>query len=161
MEELIAKLRLLVKAETILVRLHLRRAVKQVSLILVAALFGLIGLAMLNVALYFSLTPQIGPAPAALVVAGLNLLFAIIAVIIAGRLGLGAEADAAESIRDIASTELATEAERLRSQLDDLGHDIKRMSAAVTGITQPGGIGLPTLFQWLMTLVSYLRRKQG
>jgi hypothetical protein len=161
MEDLIAKLRLLAKAEAILVRLHLRRAVKQVSLVLVAALFGLIGLAMLNVALYFSLTQQIGPAPAALVVAGLNLLLAVIAVIVAGRLGLGPEAGDAESIRDIASADLASEAERLRSQLDDVGQDIKRMSAAVTGITQPGGIGLPTLFQWLMTLVSFLRRKQG
>jgi len=47
MEALIAKMRLLAKAEVILVRLHLRRAVRQVSFVLVGALFGLMALALL------------------------------------------------------------------------------------------------------------------
>jgi hypothetical protein len=41
MNELIAKLRLIAKAEAILIRLHLRRAVRQVSFVLAAAVFGL------------------------------------------------------------------------------------------------------------------------
>ncbi|MEK6744237.1 MAG: hypothetical protein AABZ15_11525 [Nitrospirota bacterium] len=161
MDELIAKLRLLAKAEAILVRLHLRRAVRQVSFVLVAALFGLLALAMLNVALYLFLAPRVDPALAALAVAGLDALVAVVAVIVASRLELGTEAEDAESIRDLVSTELAADAERLQAQLDDLGRDIKRIRSAVTGITQPGGIGLPAIFQWLMMLVGFLRRKRG
>jgi type VI protein secretion system component VasK len=161
MEELIAKLRLLAKAETILVRLHLRRAVRQVSFVLAAALFGLLALAMLNIALYLFLAPRIDPALAALAVAGLDALVAVVAVVAASRLELGPEAEAAASLRDLVSNELAADAERLRAQLDDLGQDIKRIRSAVTGLTEPGGIGLPAVFQWLMTLVSYLRRKRG
>ena len=161
MDELIAKLRLLAKAEAILVRLYLRRAVRQVSFVLVAALFGLLALAMLNVAFYLFLAPRIDPAFAALAVAGLDALLAVIAVAAASRLELGPEAEDAESIRDLASDELAADAERLRAQLDDLGQDIKQIRSAVTGIVQPGGINLPAVFQWLMMLVGYLRGKRG
>jgi len=161
MEALIAKLRLLAKAEAILVRLHLRRAVRQVSFVLAAALFGLLALAMLNVAFYLFIASRIDPALAALSVAVLDLLLAAIAVVAASRLELGPEAETAEMIRDRASNEIAADAERLRAQLDDLGQDIKRIRAAVTGITQPGGIGLPVIFQWIMMFVTYLRRKRG
>jgi hypothetical protein len=135
--------------------------VRQVSFVLAAALFGLLALAMLNVALYLFLASRFDPALAALVVAGLDALLAVVAVAAASRLELGPEAEAAASIRDIASDELAADAERLRAQLDDLGQDIKRIRAAVTGITQPGGISLPAVFQWLMMLVGYLRGKRG
>ena len=161
MNELIAKLRLIAKAEAILVRLHLRRAVRQVSFVLAAAVFGLLALAMLNVALYLFLAPRFDPALAALAVAGLDALLAVVAVAAAIRLELGPEAEAAESIRDLASNELAADAERLRAQLDDLGQDIKQIRSAVTGIVQPGGISLPAVFQWLMMLVGYLRGKRG
>jgi len=161
MDDLIAKLRLLAKAEAILVRLHLRRAVRQVSFVLIAALFGLLALAMLNVALFLFLSPRFDPALAALAVAGLDLLVAVIAIAAASRLDLGTEAEAAASIRDQVSNELAADAERLQAKFDDLGRDIKRIRSAVTGFAQPGGIGLPAIFQWLMMLVGYLRGKRG
>jgi hypothetical protein len=161
MEALIAKMRLLAKAEVILVRLHLRRAVRQVSFVLVAALFGLMALAMLNVAFYLFLAPRIDPALAALAVAGLDTLLAVVAVVAASRLELGPEAEDAASIRDVASRELAADAERVRAQLDDLGQDIKQIRSVVTGIVQPGGISLPVIFQWIMMFVTHLLRKRG
>jgi len=160
MDDLIAKLRLLAKAEAILVRLHLRRAVRQVSFVLVAALFGLLALGMLNVALYLFLSPRTDPALAALAVAGLDALVAVVAVLAASRLELGPEAVAAASIRDQVSNELTADAERLQAQLNDLGQDIKRIRSAVTGFTNPGGIGLPAIFQWLMMLAGYLRGRR-
>jgi len=161
MDVLIVKLRLLAKAEAILARLHLRRAVRQASFILVAALFGLLALAMLNVALYLFLAPRIDPALAALTVAGLDLLVAAVLVIAATRLDLGPEAEAAASLRELASNELAADAERMRAHIDDLGQDIKRIRSAVTGLTQPGGISLPVIFQWIMMFVTHLLRKRG
>jgi hypothetical protein len=161
MNDLIVKLRLLAKAEAILLRLHLRRAVKQVSFVIAAALFGLLALAMLNVALYFLFSPRFGQAHAALIVAGLDLLAAVVAVIAASRLGLGPEAEAAETLRDRVSSELAADADRLREQINDLSEDIKRIRAAVTGLTSPGGFDLSMVFQWLMMVVSFLRKKRG
>jgi hypothetical protein len=160
MEEMIAKVRLLAKAEVILFRLYLRRAAYKMSLVLVAALFGLLALAMLNVALYLFFAPRVDPALAALAVAGVDVLLAVVAVSVAGRLELGPEAEAAASLRDLASNELAADAERLRIQLDDLVQDIKRIRSAVTGNAQPSGIGLPAVFQWIMMIVDYLRRKR-
>jgi outer membrane murein-binding lipoprotein Lpp len=113
---------------------------------------------MLNVALYLFLSSRfIRPGGLA---GGLDALLAV-AVVAASRLELGPEAEAAASIRDIASDEIAADAERLRAQLDDLGQDIKQIRSAVTGIVQPGGISLPAVFQWLMMLVGYLRGKRG
>jgi hypothetical protein len=159
-DDLITKVRLLAKAEAILVRLHLQRAVRQVALVLAAALFGLLALAMLNVALYLSLAPRIDPALAALAVAGTDLLVGVAAVVAASRLELGPEAEAAESIRDAATQELAADADRLRKQLEGLGEDIKGIRTSISGILQPGGISMPAVFSWLMMLVGFLRRKR-
>jgi len=161
MDTLIKKLRILAKAEAIMVRLHLRRAVRQVSLVLAAALFGLLALAMLNVALYLFLAPRVDPALAALAVAGLDLLVGAVAVSAASRMELGPDAEAAETLRDRLMNDVAADAERLRKQLEDLGDDIKGIRTAVSGILQPAGINLPAVFQWLMTLVGFLRRKRG
>ena len=160
MDDLITKVRLLAKAEAILLRLHLQRAVRQVSLVLAAALFGLLALAMLNVALYLSLAPRIDPALAALAVAGTDLLVGVVAVVAASRLELGPEAEAAESIRDAATQELAADAERLRKKVEDLGEDIRGIRTSISGILQPGGISMPAVFSWLMMLVGFLRRKR-
>lgn len=160
MNDLIIKLRLLAKAEALLVRLHFRRAVRQVSLVLAAALFGLLALAMLNVALYLVFSPRVGPAPAAFAVAGLDLLIGLVATAAAVRMELGPEAVAVEALRDRVSDEIAADAERLRAQFDDLGQDIKRIRSIMTGIAHPGGIDLPVVFQWLMMLVGFLRRKR-
>ncbi len=161
MDKIIAKVRLLAKAEVILFRLHLRRAARQASLVLLAALFGLLAVAMLNVALYLFLAPRVDPALAALAVAGVDVLLAVVSVTAAGRLKLGPEAEAAALLRDEASNELAADADRLRAQLDDLVQDIKHIRSAVTGHAQPGGIGLPAVFQWIMMLVGYLRGKRA
>jgi hypothetical protein len=159
MDDLIKKLRLLAKAEAILVRLHLRRAVMQVSLVMAAALFGLLALAMLNVALYLLLAPRLDPAMAAFVVAGADLLVAVLAVVAAGRLEIGHEATEAESIRNAAMQELTADAERMRTKLEVLGDDIRDIRTTVSGILRPGGINIPAIFQWLMTIVGFLRRK--
>ncbi len=161
MEDIIRKLRLLAKAEAILVRLYLRRAVRQVSLIMAAALFGFLALAMLNVALYLLLAPRIGAALAAFTVAGIDLLTAVLAVVAAGRLELGPDAAAVETIRDTAMQELAADAERLRKHLENLGDDIRGIRDTVSGILRPGGINMPAIFQWLMMVVGFLRGKRG
>jgi hypothetical protein len=98
--DLVEKLRILAKAEALLLQMHLRRAVRQASLILAAVIFGLLALAMLNVALYLLLEPRTSPAMAAFAVAGLDLLVAVVAVAAASRVGPGPEAEAAQAIRD-------------------------------------------------------------
>jgi hypothetical protein len=85
----------------------------------------------------------------------------MIAVVAAGRLELDPEVKEAESLRDLALSELSAEADHLRIQIDELGHDIKRIRTAVTGITQPGGISQSMVFQWLIMLINYVFRKRG
>jgi hypothetical protein len=161
MDDLIVKLRVLAKAEAILVRLHLRRAVRQMSLALAAALFGLLALAMLNVSLYLYLSVRMDPALAAFAAAGVDLVIGVAAIIAAGRLELGSEAETAEMIRDRAITELAADAERVRQQMESLGDDIKGIRTSISSILQPGGISMPAVFSWVMMLIGFLRRKRG
>ena len=92
--------------------------------------------------------------------AGLDLLIGLVATAAAVRMELGPEAVAVEALRDRVSDEIAADAERLRAQFDDLGKDIKRIRSIMTGIAHPGGIDLPVVFQWLMMLVGFLRRKR-
>ena len=160
MDELVVKLRLLAKAELILLRLHLRRAVRQAAFYVVAALLAVLAVGMLNLALYLYLAPQIQGAGAALVVAVADLALALIIIIVAGRLQLGSEAGPANALRELTMSELVSDIERVKHQIEDLSADIKQIRSTVSGVMGLGGVGLPAIFQWLPVLLGLFRRKK-
>lgn len=160
MDELAVKLRLLAKAELILLRLHLRRTVKQASFSLVAALLAVLAVGMLNVALYLYLSPLIENARAALVVALADLGLAAAAIIAAGRLQLGPEADAVNALRELTMSELTSDIERVKTQIADLSDDVKKIRSAVTGFMSLGSAGLPSVFPLLTELLGLFRKKK-
>jgi len=160
MDELVVKLRLLAKAELILLRLHLRRTVKQATFYIVAALLAVLAVGMLNVALYLYLSPLLESARAALVVALADIALAAVVILAAGRMHLGPEADAANALRELTMRELVSDVDRVRAQIADLSDDIKKIRTTVTGFMSLDSIGLPSLLQWLPMLLGLFRRKQ-
>jgi hypothetical protein len=160
MDELIVKTRLLAKAELILLRLHLRRTLKQAAFYIVAGLMAVLAVGMLNVALYLYLSPLLDGARAALIVAAADIALAAIVIIAAGRLNLGPEADAANALRELTMSELVTDIDRVKAQIADLSDDIKKIRSAVTGFMSPGGIGISSVLQWLPVLFGLFRRKK-
>ncbi len=161
MEEFLIKIRVLLKAEMILFRLQLRRTVQQAAFYIAAALLIVLAAGMLNIALYLSLAPRLDNAGAALAVAIIDILLAVAAVIVAGRLHLGPEVDAVKALHESTIASLTTDAENVKAQIADLQDDIKRIRSAVTGSMTFGGVDLTSLFQWVPLLLRFLLRRKA
>ena len=160
MDEFLVKMRLLLKAEMILFRLQLRRTVQQAAFFIAATLLAVLAAGMLNIALYLYLAPRYDNASAALAVAIVDMVLAVVAVVVAGRLQLGPEVDAVRALREAAMAELTADAERVKAHIADLHDDIKRIRTVVTGATSFGGINLASLFQLVPVLLRVLLRRK-
>ncbi len=160
MDEFLIKMRLLLKAEMILFRLQLRRTVQQAAFYIAAALLAVLAAGMLNIALYLYLAPRLDNAGAALAVAIVDIVLAVAAVVVAGRLHLGPEVDAVKALREAALAELTADAERVKTQIADLHDDIKGIRTAVNGFLGFGGVDLTSLFQWVPVLLRVLSRRK-
>ena len=160
MDEFMVKMHLLLKAEMLLLRLQLRRSVQQAALYIAAALLAILAVGMLNIALYLYLVPRLDNTGAAVAVAIVDIVLAVVAVVVAGRLRLGPEADAAMALREAAMAKLAADAERVKIQIADLQDDIKGIRTAVTGFMDFGGVNLASLFQWVPVLLRFLSRRK-
>jgi hypothetical protein len=137
------KLRILARAELALARIKVQRTGFQAALFAVAALFALVGLALLNLAAYHALAPHLGPALAALTIAATNLLLAALAVTIAlkARPG-GAEEKMAQEIRDRASDEIKKDVEDVRDDINRISDEIAGIRAGFSSVHEavPGGV---------------------
>jgi succinate dehydrogenase/fumarate reductase flavoprotein subunit len=137
------KLRILARAEMALARIKAQRTGFQVALFAVAALFALVGLALLNLAAYNALIPRLGPSLAALAVGGGNLLLAAVAVIIALKARPGsADEKMAQEIRDLASEEIKKDVDDVRDDINRISDEIAGIRAGIASIREgvPGGV---------------------
>jgi hypothetical protein len=160
MEDIFIKIRVLIKAEMILFRLQLRRTLQQTAIYVAAALLVVLAAGMLNIALFLSLAPRLDNAGAALAVALVDILLAVAAVIVAGRLRIDPEVDAVQALRESTIASLTADADHVKAQITDLQDDIKRIRSAVTGLTTFGGVDLTMLFQWVPMLLRLLLRRK-
>ena len=160
MDEIMAKLHLLLKAEMILFRLQLRHTVQQAAFYIAAILLAVLATGMLNIALYLYLAPRLDNAGAALAVAILDIVLAVVAVVVAGQLHLGPEVAAVRALREDAIANLAEDAERVKTQIVDLQDDIKRIRTEVTGLMSFSGVNFASLFQWVPVLLRVLLRRK-
>jgi len=137
------KLQILARAEIALARIRVQRTGFQAALFAVAALFALFGLALLNVAGYQGLAPRLGPAVAAVAVAAANVVFAVIAVVIAlnARPGLANE-KVAQEIRDLASDEIKKDVDEIRGEVNRIGDEIEGIRTGIASIREavPSGV---------------------
>ena len=137
------KLRILARAEMALAQIRVKRTGFQAALFAVAALFALVGLALLNLAAYNALVPRLGPALAALAVGGANLLLAAIAVIVALKARPGsADEKMAQEIRDLASDEIKKDVDEVRDDINRISDEIAGIRAGISSIGEvvPGGV---------------------
>ncbi len=160
MDDIVTKIHLLLKAEMLLFRLQLRRTVRQAAFYVAAALLAVLAVGMLNIALYLYLAPRLDNSSAALAVAIIDIVLAVAAAIAAGHLNLGPEADAARAVREDAMAKIATDAERVKTQITDLHDDIKRIRTAVTDALSFSGANLAWLLQWIPVLLRLLLRRK-
>jgi cell division protein FtsB len=160
MDKLMVKMHLLLKAEMILFRLQLRHTLRQAAFYIAAALLGVLAVGMLNVALYLYLARSLDGSSAALAVAIADIVLAVVAIVVAGKLRHDPEVDTVRAVREAALATLTAESARVRTQITDLQDDIKRIRDAVTGFLRFGDIDLTSLFQWVPLLLRFLLRRK-
>ncbi len=116
-DDLQDKLTLLLKSEKTLLRLEMRKKVRQVILIFIALIALLVALSALNVALYFYLSTLFTPIYSALSLAGVNIFLSLILFFIAANLSLGEDEKSAYEIRDFARNQVRREVDEVRDNI--------------------------------------------
>ena len=109
------KISLLVKSEKTLLRLEMRKKMRQALLIAITLILLLCALGALNVALYLYLTHFVTPLFSALILAGIDILLALILLLITFNMGLGEDEKSAYEIRDFARGQIKNEIADIRS----------------------------------------------
>ena len=158
MAEPVLKLQLLARAEMALAQIRARRAAERSTLFMVAMVFALAGLGMLNFAGYHALVPSFGPAKAAFLVSLVNIAIAVIVILFGRRAGPSeSEEKMARELRDLAYRALNEDMEEVKVRLSQVTADVQRIRS---GFSAFGG-GAANLAPVIGMLVSLLRRERG
>lgn len=136
MSEPIIKLQLIARSEIALAQINARRVASRSALFSVALVFLLLGLAMMTMAVYFALQPQLGAPLAAFTVSMVDMIIGILFILIARRAGPSDnEEKLAREIRDMAYAELGADIEKFKGELDQMTSDVKRIRSGFTSFT--------------------------
>lgn len=136
MSDPVLKLQILARAELAMAQIHARRAGSRSAFFSIALVFLLLGLAMMTLAVYNALTPSLGPAWAAFVVATADTIIGVIVALIARKAGPSEnEEKLVREIRDMAYAELSKDIEQVKSELDSITTDVKRIRSGFTSLT--------------------------
>jgi hypothetical protein len=133
MTDPILKLQILARSELTLLRLQARRSTTRTELFVVALVFALLALGMLNFAAYHALTVKQGPAFAALMVALGDGFLAIVLVVFSRAVGSNTEQEKmVRDIRDLAYNELNADFGEVKNELTQLTEDVRRIRSGFT-----------------------------
>jgi hypothetical protein len=121
-DKIIRDLRVMLRAQSVITEIKLNHLAARTGLMAVAALIGIFGLAMLDLAVYFELEPQLGRVGAAALVGFGDLVLAAILFIVAARVKPGRDLELAQEIQ--------------KSALDALTNDAREIEADIRGITR-------------------------
>ncbi|MFC1835819.1 hypothetical protein ACFL2Q_14035, partial [Thermodesulfobacteriota bacterium] len=161
MEEILTSVRVLIRTEMILFKIHLKRAANQAVLIAIGIVSILIAVAMLNVAAYVFLSEHMNPAVGGLLLALMNGLLAVALFTLAGRMGQGSEAEMTEEIRDLAYEQLEAKAESVGNDLAGIKSDVERIRDAFHTLGKGAGLGLSEIGPLLHMVTRLLKRNTG
>lgn len=113
------------RAERIISRRRFALLRTQVGTLAMAGLIAVLGVIMLNVAAYQGLSTVVEPYLAALIVAGANLLIAVLLAVYANRMNIDAELEPAIEVRDMAIEEVEADVEAAIKEAAEVAEDIK------------------------------------
>ena len=132
MNSLTRNLTILWRSERLLAQAEWRRTSRQIALLVLAGVLGVLALVMLNVAGFYWLSTTYGTAQAALAVAVVDLIIGAILAVSAQSLKTAPEADMIRQFRDGALAEIETEAEEVQAQLVQIRDDVQSIGAKVS-----------------------------
>jgi hypothetical protein len=161
MDETLMKIRILIKAETTLLKASARRAGMRGRLYAVAIGLVLLTVVMVNLAAYQFLAETISPATAALIVGVVNAVLAVIVMVMATRIQPGPEEDMIKEIRELALTELSADMDVVKEEFNQVKNDLGKVKTGVSsalGMFKSGGAGISSMAPILGLITSMLKK---
>lgn len=144
MNDPVLKINLLVRAEMVLARIQARCAVSRLTLSLVALVFVLLGVAMLNFATYQLFAEHLSPAISGFIVALINLFLAAVIFMITYKTGNETnEEKLAQELRTLAYSELNSDFDGLKNEFGKVSDDVKRIRSGFSALTGATGSMMP------------------
>lgn len=141
MKNPVLKVNLLIRAETALARVRTRRTANRIILSLIALVFVLIGVAMLNFSIYQAFASFTSPGLASFYVALINLGLAGIIFLVIGKAGGESnEEKMASEIRDLAYAEIGSDVEAFKAEVTKVVDDVNRIRSGFGSITGTSSI---------------------
>jgi hypothetical protein len=129
------KLQLLIRAEMALSQIRGRRVAARSSLFAVAMVFGLLGVGLINLSGFFYLSTFLSQWLAALVMASINIVFAVIIVMASSKAGPNEnEERLAQEMRDMAYKELSEDMEQVKGEVEKIVSDVHRIRDGFSSI---------------------------
>ncbi|CTQ76656.1 phage holin family protein [Roseibium alexandrii] len=154
MESIVRTMRIIWRAELLIIEAKLNVATKRIGATAFAGLIFVFGLAMLNVAGFFALQEPWGPIYAALGVAAADFLIAILLVLWASRLTTGPELDLARDVRDAGLQELEAKAEDIQDEVEAVRDELLALKNSLVSFSRnPLDGTLNSLLTPLLTLL--------
>jgi len=131
MSDFALKLQILARAEMALAQIHVQRAAGRSALFVVAMVFTLVGLGMLDIAAFYAMSPGFGPALAALFVALINIAAAGVVLLAARKAGPKEnEEKLAREMRNLAYTEIDRDVEQVRAEIEKIAADVEKIRSS-------------------------------
>lgn len=162
MESLVRNLRIIWRAELLIVEAKLHVALKRAGLVAFAGLVCVFGLGMLNLGAFFALEQSWGPVYAAFGVGAADLILAIFVLLWSSRLSTGPELDLAREVRDSGIQELERRAEHLQEDIEAVRDELFALRNSLTSFARNPveGIGASLLAPLLTMLIKSLSTRK-
>ena len=164
MTDPIMKLQILARSEMALLRIQARRNATRTVLLVVALVFVLLALGMLNFAGYQALAVSQGPAIAAMLVALADGVIALIVVLLSRSTGPNTEQEKmVRDIRDLAYNELSADFNEVKDKVVQVTDDVRRIRSGLSGVTSGSYAGLANnlapILGWVIGAIKKSRSK--
>lgn len=132
------KLRIWVHAETALLKINARRTGQRFTALAIALGLAILSVGMINIGIFELVAESYGRVKGAFYLAGGNGLLAAVVVVVAQRAKPGLEEEMVAEIREMALTELQSDADEVKAEFERIADRVRRIENSVSALTGSG-----------------------
>ena len=138
MTAVMLKLRIWVHAETALLKINARRTGQRFTALAIALGLAILSVGMINIGIFELVAESYGRVKGAFYLAGGNGLLAAIVVVVAQRAKPGLEEEMVAEIREMALTELQSDADDVKAEFERIADRVRKIESSVSALTGSG-----------------------
>lgn len=138
MTAVMLKLRIWVHAETALLKINARRTGQRFTALAIALGLAVLAVGMVNIGIFELMAEAYGRVKGAFYLAGGNGLLAAIVIVVAQRAKPGLEEEMVAEIREMALTELQSDADEVKAEFERIADRVRKIESSVSALTGSG-----------------------